>query len=55
MGAQREVPFYINGTESYLHCFRCSEKANPNFLSPLYHYHEYVEMLYFIEGGGRLD
>ncbi len=49
-----EQSFKINGKDSFVHCIRIEldpETASNNLLVN-YHYHEYIELLYFFEGEG---
>ena len=51
MEAKREENFQLRGKDSWIHCLEF------NYCRPLrspYHFHGYVEMLYFFEGEGKL-
>lgn len=50
---KKEENFKINGLDSWIHCIRFNE-AKPSLVKKLtsYHYHEYIELLYFYESSG---
>ncbi len=56
MKQQREAPYFIDGVESDLHCLCCDVMPHPpeiqKLYQPHYHYHEYIELLYYMEGEG---
>ncbi len=52
MNIHEEKSFQIDGMESFIHCIRLQVDASEKWYQPSYHYHEYIEMLYFLEGEG---
>ncbi len=50
MRIQEEKSYKIDGAESFVHCIRSQNDVR--LFVPYYHYHEYIEMLYFLEGEG---
>ena len=50
MRIQEEKSYKIDGAESFVHCIRLQSDVRQ--FVPYYHYHEYIEMLYFLEGEG---
>lgn len=50
MRIQEEKSYKIDGAESFVHCIRLQSDVRQ--FVPYYHYHEYIEMLYFWEGEG---
>ena len=50
MKIQEEERYQIDGAESFVHCIRSRNDVRQ--FVPYYHYHEYIEMLYFLEGDG---
>lgn len=52
MNIQEEKSFQIDGVDSFVHCIRLHVDASEKWYQPSYHYHEYIEMLYFLEGEG---
>ena len=50
MNIKEEKRFEIDGAESFVHCIRLQSDVRQ--FVPYYHYHEYIEMLYFLEGEG---
>lgn len=53
MEKKAERPFQINGKTSWIHCLHIRGADHPN-AGHDYHYHEYVEMLLFLQGQTRL-
>ena len=52
MISKKEDNFKIDGVDSWIHCMRFSDvKPTLKNINP-YHYHEYIEILYFYEGEG---
>ena len=59
MNGKKEDNFKINGMEYWIQCIHFNEvksnveKSRPSFEKPdEYHYHEYIELLYFYKGDG---
>ena len=53
MEKMKESPYIINGRSSWLHCLRI-KAAKVCQSDSRYHYHDYVELLYFLEGSAEL-
>lgn len=51
MDFKREENYKLNGFDSWVHFLDFDIKAGNNIE---YHYHEYIEILYFKEGAGRI-
>ncbi len=52
MNVKEEKSFRIDGAQSFVHCIRINKNVSQEWDMPYYHYHEYIEMLYFLEGEG---
>ena len=52
MDIEKEESYYVDGMESYLHCLSSFALAHPGNYQPHYHFHEYIELLYCLEGEG---
>lgn len=44
-----EKPFMINGVASPIHCLYLEKERRKTALQPLYHWHEYIELLYALD------
>ncbi len=51
---RKESSYKINNVDSFVHCFEETRLAVPPEVLPkhIYHYHEYIELLFFPEGEG---
>ncbi len=45
-----EAPFILNGIKSWIHCLRCIYKKSEDSTPEWYHYHDYIEILYVVNG-----